>query len=388
MRCSQSLRLSFVLLTLVAVVAAATPGTLSAQALTTPPGGANQRATVTQYMGMASVTINYNSPDVTSPAGDDRTGKIWGELVPWGIAPNPFYPGFGTAENMPWRAGANQNTTITFSHDVEVEGEPVAAGTYGLFLAPGEEKWTVIFNSNSSAWGSFFYDPALDVAQVEVEPEKTDYFREWLTYEFEDRQIDTTVAVMHWEHMRVPFRISVPNMDELYHETMTAELTGAAGFTFQNWVTASNWAAQREAYHEDAIKWADAAIAANTTYQTLSNKAMVLLQMDREDEAMEALEVAMDHPTATAIAIHTTARGQQFQGNMEVANMIFRKNYEINKGEWPTDFGMARAYAQEGDFDKALEHAMIAKERAPGGAQLQNVETQIARLEKGENINP
>ena len=386
MRLPQSLRLSLVLLALVAL--AATPGTLTAQALTTPPGGANQRATVTQYMGMASVTIDYNSPDVTSPAGDDRTGKIWGELVPWGIAPNPFYPGFGTAENMPWRAGANQNTTITFSHDVEVEGEPVAAGTYALFLAPGEEKWTVILNSNSSAWGSFFYDPTLDVVQVEVEPEKTDYFREWLTYEFEDRQLDTTVAVMHWEHMRVPFRISVPNMDELYHESMTAELTGAAGFTFQNWVTASNWAAQREAYHEDAIKWADNAIAANTTYQTLVNKAMVLLQMDREEEAMEALEVAMDHVTATPIAIHTTARGQQFQGNMEVANMIFRKNYEKNKGEWPVDFGMARAYAQEGDFEKALEHANIAKERAPAGAQLQNVEAQIARLEKGENINP
>ena len=246
-RTSLPLQTAVVLLLLVAGT-----GTLVAQALTVPPGGANQKAVVTQYMGMVSVTIDYNAPDVTSPAGDDRTGHIWGELVPMGIAPNPFYPGFGTAENMPWRAGSNQNTTITFSHDVEVEGKPLAAGTYALFMAPGEEEWTIIFNKNSSAWGSFFYDPELDALQVQVKPEKTEFFREWLTYEFEDRQLESAKAVLHWEHMRVPFQISVPNIDELYHETMTAELTGAVGFNFQNWIQASQWAAQREPYYEDA----------------------------------------------------------------------------------------------------------------------------------------
>ena len=155
----------------VVVVAAATA--VSAQSLTTPPGGGNQRSVVTQYMGMVSVTVDYNSPDVTSPAGEDRSGKIWGQLVPWGIAPNPFYPNFGTAEEMPWRVGANQNTKITFSHDVEIEGQALAAGTYALFMAPGEEEWTVIFNRNSSAWGSFFWDPELDALQVKVKSENT-----------------------------------------------------------------------------------------------------------------------------------------------------------------------------------------------------------------------
>lgn len=363
-------------------------GTLVAQGLTTPPGGGNQRAVVTQYMGMASVTIDYNAPDVTSPAGEDRTGKIWGQLVPWGIAPNPFYPGFGTAENMPWRAGANQNTTITFSHDVEVEGQALAAGTYALFMAPGESEWTIIFNKNSSAWGSFFYDPSLDALKVQVQPEKTDYFREWLTYEFDDRQLDTAQAVMHWENLRVPFRISVPNQAALYHETMTMELTGAAGFNFQNWIQASQWAAQQDAYHEDAIRWADAAIAANTTFGTISNKAQILWQLGRTEEAMEVFDQAMEHPTANAVAVHMAARGLQAQGNLETANVIFRKNYEKNTGEWPVDFGMARVYAQEGDFEKAVEHAEIALGRAPEGPQKQNLETQIERLKKGENINP
>ena len=383
MRSTISLRFTLGLLLLVAGTA-----TLSAQALTNPPGGGNQRSVVTQYLGMVSVTIDYNSPDVTSPAGDDRTGEIWGQLVPWGIAPNPFYPGFGTAETMPWRAGSNENTTITFSHDVEVEGEPVPAGTYALFMAAGETEWTIILNENSSAWGSFFYEPSLDVAQVKVQPEKTDFFREWLTYEFDDRQLDTTLAVMHWENLRVPFRVSVPNLNELYHQTMAAELTGAVGFNFQNLVAASQWASQQDAYHEDAITWADAAIATNTTFGTISNKAQILARFGKDAEAMETLEQAMEHPTATPIAIHMAARGMQAQGQMDSANEVFRKNYEMNSGQWPVDFGMARVYSQEGDFAKALEHAAISLSRAPEGPQKQNLETQIARLEEGENINP
>jgi tetratricopeptide (TPR) repeat protein len=379
----QSFRLT---LALVALVACAS--SVSAQRLTAPPGGGNQRAIVTQYLGMVSVTIDYNAPDVTSPAGDDRTGQIWGQLVPWGIAPNPFYPGFGSAENMPWRAGSNENTTITFSHDVEVEGEALAAGKYALFMAPGEEEWTIIFNRNNTAWGSFFYDPDLDALQVKTKAESTEFFREWLTFEFEDRQLETAQAVMHWENLRVPFRITVPNSAEMYHDTMAQELTGAVGFNFQNFIQASQWASQQDAYHESALAWADAAIAANTSFQTISNKAQILQRIGRGEEAMAAIDQAIDHPTATAVAVHMAARGLQAQGNLDEANVIFRKNYEKNPGQWPVDFGMARVYAQEGNFDKAMEHAQVALGRAPEGPQKQNLEAQIARLEKGENINP
>jgi tetratricopeptide (TPR) repeat protein len=231
-------------------------------------------------------------------------------------------------------------------------------------------------------------DPSLDALKVQVKAEKTDYFREWLTYEFDDRQLDTARAVLHWENLRVPFRVSVPNLPELYHDTMAMELTGAAGFNFQNWIQASQWAAGQDAYHEDAVRWADAAVTANTSFQTISNKAQVLNQIGQSEEAMATLDEAIAHPTATVVGIHMAARGLQAQGQMETANVIFRKNYELNPGEWPVDFGMARVYSQEGNFEKALEHARIAKGRAPAGPQMQNLEAQIARLEQGENINP
>jgi len=152
-------------LLLTTLPAAAQPG------LTLPPGGDNQKTVVTQYMGQVAVTLAYNSPDVTSPAGEDRTGKIWGQLVPYGMA----NLGFGTATESPWRTGANENTTFTVSHDVLVQGQPLAAGTYGLHTIPGEDEWTYIFSNNSTSWASYFYDPAEDALRVTAKPEEAPF---------------------------------------------------------------------------------------------------------------------------------------------------------------------------------------------------------------------
>jgi hypothetical protein len=60
--------------------------------------------------------------------------------------------------NEPWRAGANENTTVTFSSDVKVGGKPLKAGTYGLHMIPTAKEWTIAFSNVSTAWGSFTYD--------------------------------------------------------------------------------------------------------------------------------------------------------------------------------------------------------------------------------------
>ena len=84
--------------------------------LTLPPAGTNQKTSVTQHMGLVSVTLEYNSVDVHGPNGEDRKGKIWGQLVPWGESDL----GFNGGKMSPWRAGSNENTTFAVSHDVEV----------------------------------------------------------------------------------------------------------------------------------------------------------------------------------------------------------------------------------------------------------------------------
>ena len=124
--------------------------TTIAQNLTVPPNGGNKKASVGERIGITDVTIHYDRPGVKG-----REGKIWNNLVHTGFTDL----GFGTSKQAPWRAGANENTTITFSTDVMVEGKQLQAGTYGFFVAMGTGDATLIFSNNTTSWGSFFYDP-------------------------------------------------------------------------------------------------------------------------------------------------------------------------------------------------------------------------------------
>ena len=123
--------------------------TLSAQ-LTTPPNGGNKKAVVGERIGITDVTIHYDRPGVKG-----RENKVWGQLVQAGY--NDL--GFGNTKTAPWRAGANENTTIEFSTDVKIEGQPLAAGKYGFFIAYDPNECTLIFSKNSSnAWSSSVSD--------------------------------------------------------------------------------------------------------------------------------------------------------------------------------------------------------------------------------------
>ncbi len=358
--------------------------------LTLPPGGDNQRSVVTQYMGLASVTVDYNSPDVHAPNGDDRTGKIWGGLVPYGM-PNL---GFGTCEECPWRVGANQNTTITLSHDVEVQGEALAKGTYGLHMAPGEEEWTIIFSRNSTAWGSFFYDPSEDALRVTAKPEKAEY-REWLAFDFVDRQLDSTTVALHWENLRVPFTISLPDMVGLYVDNISNQLQNSQGFTWQSWSTAAQFVIQRDAegaHLEQALEWADTAINApfgigQKNFTTLSTRAQVLAKMDQPDEAKAAMAAALEDPAVTPFQIHGYGRQLLGQGDKAEALAVFEKNAKLFPDTWPVNVGLARGHSAVGDYAKALEHAKIALGQAPNDQSRQNVEGLIKTLEEGKDIN-
>jgi len=104
-----------------------------------------------------------------------------------------------------WRTGANEATTISFSSDVQVEGEPLSAGTYSLYTIPGEDTWTVIFNGIANQWGTQ-YDASEDVLRIDVEPESAP-MQEMMTFAFEDVSESTGTCVLHWAQTRVPFEI-------------------------------------------------------------------------------------------------------------------------------------------------------------------------------------
>jgi hypothetical protein len=142
-------------------------GRAAAQSVTLPPDGDNQRAEVSQQIGLVRVSVAYSSSDVHGPSGEDRRGQIWGKLVPYGVHDLGF-----AGRKGPWRAGANQNTVFSVSHAVKIEGQPLAAGKYGLHMLAGETQWTLIFSKNASSWGSFSYEQAEDALRVAVTPQK------------------------------------------------------------------------------------------------------------------------------------------------------------------------------------------------------------------------
>src|SRR5215470_7799322 len=220
-----------------------------------PPNGDNERAQVSQWIGLVKVSIEYHSPNVHGGGGADRTGHIWGELVGYGF----FDEGFGPSHATPWRVGANESTTITFSHDVQIEGHPLKAGTYALFLAVEKDApWTWVFSTNPG-WGSYQYDPKEDALRVQATPQDAPY-TEFLAFNFDERKPNSATAAMQWEKKRVAFKIQVPNVNELYVAEMRKQLRAWPGFNYQNWQTAAQFCADNKVNLEEGLIWADKAI--------------------------------------------------------------------------------------------------------------------------------
>jgi hypothetical protein len=171
----------------------------SASLAQAPKAPASPRATVIQKLGTdAVITIDFGRPGV-------KGRKIWGALVPYGMAPGTQY---SKNQPFPWRAGANQNTTIEFNKNVLIEGKPLDAGKYGIHMIPGEKEWIIIFSKKNDAWGSYTYSQAEDALRVTVAPVKAPHM-EWLMFGFDDLTGTSAVAYLHWEQLKVPFKIQL-----------------------------------------------------------------------------------------------------------------------------------------------------------------------------------
>jgi tetratricopeptide (TPR) repeat protein len=356
-------------LLLVAFVACAISSSSLAQTitLTSPPNGNNQKSIATQWIGLVSVSITYNGPDVHGPNGDDRKGHIWGELIPYGLQ-DP--DGYGTSLASPWRAGSNEITAITVSHDVKINGKDLKAGTYGLYLLLDKDKpWTWIFNKNAVSWGAYYYSDKEDVLRVEATPEDAPY-TEWLTYGFDDRQLTSANAYLQWENKRISFKIEVPNGVQLYADKMRAELTTFAGFNYQNWLRSAKFLLANKTNLEEALSWVD--ISMNTTrfngvksFDALKTKADILNLLDRKPEADAAMTEAMKMD-ATVAELHQYGRSLLAEGRNEKALEIFKLNRERHKDDTFTTYvGMARGNAAVGNRKEAIKYWELVLKNLP-----------------------
>lgn len=225
-------------------------------------------AMVRQTVGVTPITISYGRPSV-------RDREVFGELVPYGEV---------------WRTGANEATAITFAHDVQVEGHPLEAGTYGLFTIPRRSgEWTLIFNEVANQWGAFEYDSAEDALRVPVPAFEAD-FREMLTFNFTHVSDTSAQIVLRWDTVAVPFEVRV-NTEAAVH-SLAEELIPEA----ENWEMPYNFAnyfLERRRHLEDALFWADTALRMNENYRTMALKARIYARLNQYEHAVRVGERAV-----------------------------------------------------------------------------------------------
>lgn len=349
------------------------------QILTTQPSGGNKKAAVSERIGITDVTIHYDRPGVKG-----REGKIWGQLIAVGFTDQ----GFGSSKAAPWRAGANENTTIEFTDDVKIEGQPLAAGKYAFFVAYDPNECTLIFSKNNSSWGSFFYNEKEDALRVKVKPVALDKSVEWLKYEFMNQTENSATIALQWEKLMIPFKVEVD-----YIKTQLAsfrnELRNSKGFQWEAWNQAAQWALAHNTNLEEALLWTDTATSVgfggSQSFQAWSTKAQILDKLGRTNEAAAIMKKAM--PFANMNEIHGYARSLLTQKKNKEALEIFKMNYDKNPNQFVTLVGLTRGYSATGDYKTALKYANQALPLAPNEQNKKNVQTMIDKLKESKDVN-
>ncbi len=203
--------------------------------------------------------------------------KVWDGLVPYGKV---------------WRAGANINTTITFSDPVQIEGKPLDKGTYGLHMIPNADEWTIIFSKNSTSWGSFTYDEKEDALRVTVKPKAADMHNA-LTYDFDDLQKDSAVVELEWEKVAVPFKVSV-DVHDVVEASLKKQLRNLSQYTWMSWDNAANYLLAEKVNLDEALTYANKSIENEDRYDNEMTKSQVLAALNRKDEAATAEKKALE----------------------------------------------------------------------------------------------
>lgn len=306
----------------------------------TTPRTPSPAATVSQTIGISVVTVSYSRPSV-------KSREIWGKLVPYGWNAQ----GFGNGNSAPWRAGANENTTIKFSHDAKVEGKPIPAGEYGLFFTiNADNTGELILSKDNRSWGSFFYEPEHDVLRTKIQLREIT-FTEMLTYDFINDTKNSSELVLNWEKKQFPVKIEF-DVDNIVLANAVEELKGQKGFSWQGYASAANYALQNKTNYDQALKWIDQAIGMNNSFSTLSVKANILKAMGKTEEA----DKMMNDAIAIANENELNAHGYSLMNAGQHDKAI--EMFTLNTKRYPKSANcfdsLGEAYFTKGDKKNAI----------------------------------
>jgi tetratricopeptide (TPR) repeat protein len=273
--------------------------------------------------------------------------KIWDSLVPYGYN----VQGFGAGNRAPWRAGANENTTIKFSDDAKVEGQPVPAGEYGLFFVIyPDNTGEVILSKDYKSWGSFWYDSTHDLMRAKIQLRDIPQ-TEMLTYDFMNDTKTSAEFVLNWEKKQFPVKIEF-DVDKIVMDNAVEQLKNTVGFSWQGYASAANYALQNNIHLEQAVIWANQAVAQNRNFATLSLKSNLLRKGGQTDVADKTMDSAIQVSTENELNLY----GYQLinQGQVDKAIDIFTLNTKRHPESPNVWDSLGEGYATKGDKEKAI----------------------------------
>jgi len=175
---------------------------------------------VSQTVGLTDIEIEYSRPSA-------RGRVVFGDLVPFGQV---------------WRAGANQNTTISFSDDVIVNGVTLTKGKYALYITPKADQWTIFFYSETNNWGNpEKWDDAKVALKVDVKTELLNRHVETFTIGVSETKMDSANLEFSWEKTLVALKFEVPtqktanaSIDKVLSGPAAGDYFSAAQFYFNS----------------------------------------------------------------------------------------------------------------------------------------------------------
>ncbi len=242
---------------------------LTAQAQIKMPA-ASPTQTLSQDFGMGKIEIVYSRPALKGRSAFGN-GSV---LAPTGVV---------------WRTGANGATKVTFSHPVTVGSKLLAAGSYALFTIPGEQEWTIIFNTNSNSWGSFSYKETEDVVRLQVKPEATSNSTENFTINVDNITPETATISLKWANTLVNIPLSTDIKTTI--RAQVKEATTGANVNPNAFQAAANFYYDMDKDYDNALVFADKAIAANPkAYWLLLLKGKVQKELGDKKGAMASAE--------------------------------------------------------------------------------------------------
>jgi hypothetical protein len=320
----------------------------------------SQHAVIMQRIGITDITINYHRP-----LANGR--QVWGKLVPFGQV---------------WRAGANENTIITFTDPVTIEGQPLDKGTYGIHMIPAENQWIVIFSKDSRDWGSFSYKQEDDALRVTVKPQTAE-LHDALTYDFDDVKADSTVVTLRWDKVAVPFKVAV-KVNDIVTASIHRQVHGLNQYYWEGWDDAAGYFLANKINLDEALKDEDQSIQAEERFDNLLSKSKILEAMGRKDDATAFRSKALDR--GSALQLYFYARQLQGEKKQEEAFAVYRSNAKKFPDYWTSHLGLARVYSGQGDFDNAVKEVQTSLTTAPDSNKT-NLQNYVKRLQSKDDIN-